>query len=160
MGDATATDCAAWVGAITGCVALGFEVWKYFREGPRIELWVARNMTAEELQPPANDVLLVTATNTGDADTTITHGYIQQSSDFLGLFRKKWLGGTWRSVVIGPRPRLLDYPAVVEPGKQWVGIIPEQLINESCGSWKYNYLCVKTATKKRPARVRIRGSAA
>ena len=151
---ATPTDYAAWIGALTGTAALLFEVWKHWREGARVELAVARQM-AVQAPHPAQDVAVVTAENHGDADTTITHLYVEQSNTFLGAYGKRWFGLKWTQAFIPPRLPMLNYPAVVGPGKQWQAVIPEEVINAICEGWKYNYLCLRITTSKRPASVRI-----
>jgi hypothetical protein len=146
------TDWAAWVGAISGCGALLVQFLAYIYKGPRVKLSVARNMT---LQPPprngggVNVFTVITATNVGDANTTITHLYLKQSSNFWNRIR-----GKWKSAVMGPNP-FVKIPDVVEPGKQWQALWPEEMVNELCKPWQYNYICLQLATKKRPVQVRV-----
>ena len=68
----SATDIAAWIGAVTGTLVLIWDVYKWTQTGPKVKVSAAPNMVAYGsavtiLGNKAN--IMVEVTNTGDGKT-------------------------------------------------------------------------------------------
>jgi hypothetical protein len=111
----TASDWAAWLGAVTGVAALGWEIVRWWREGkPHL---LVRSSAYLRLTPSTDrKPLLVThVTNTGKTGVTLTT---------LGMFTfpSAWSRFRFRPAsnwvmlnnAIGP-----DLPRELQPGQQW-----------------------------------------
>jgi hypothetical protein len=129
----TATDIAAWVGAVGAVVAIAWDFFKWRFAGARVQLHLAPNM---EMLPPSplaakGELVIVTAVNVGDAPTTITHvlGVVYQSR--LAQFRRK----RKKTVVFMPVELGPPVPHVLHPGEQWTcGIIQSQVLDATLPS--------------------------
>ncbi len=120
----SATDIAAWIGAVTGTLVLIWDVYKWLQTGPKIKVSVAPNMVAygsavAVLGNKAN--IMVEVTNTGDGKTTITH--------LVGLFYRsrlrKWLRRKPDRTMVVLNPGSGQLPHVIHPGERWIGAMDQ-----------------------------------
>jgi hypothetical protein len=151
----SASDFAAWWGALVGTLALGWEVYVSLRSGPRVRVRANPNMLVFPRNPATADSLFlsVTAINRGTGPTTITL--------FCGYhFRSVWAVVTRRrqEFVIQSQPGLgQDLPHVLQPGEQWSGMADQAKLLKTCPG---GYLCVGVLHNqaKHPVLARVRFS--
>lgn len=150
----SATDIAAWIGAVTGTLVLIWDVYKWLQTGPKIKVFVAPNMVAHGsavaiLGNKAN--IMVEVTNTGDGKTTITH--------LVGFFYKsrlrKWLQRKPDRMMFVPDPGSGQLPHVIHPGERWIGVMDQnddliKMSNEGA-----LYVGVLHSTQKPPVLARV-----
>jgi hypothetical protein len=150
----SATDIAAWIGAVTGTLVLIWDVYKWLQTGPKIKVSVAPNMVAygsavAVLGNKAN--IMVEVTNTGDGKTTITH--------LVGLFYRsrlrKWLRRKPDRTMIVLNPGSGQLPHVIHPGERWIGAMDQsddliKMSNEGA-----LYVGVLHSTQKPPVLARV-----
>ncbi len=145
----TATDVAAWIGALTGTLVLLWDIFKWAHSGPKIKVSASPNMTgygsAAHLLGDKTCVA-VEATNVGQSKTTITHlvGFHHKTS-FGRLLRRK---PETTFVVLDPRPGTL--PAVLDTGERWLGFIKQTPELEVMSREGYLFVGVYHSTGKRP----------
>lgn len=113
------TKIAAWWGAVIATLLLGWDIYKWKRSGPIINVSVSSNM-----KPVGNSLsriqdktfIYVEVVNKGDRKTTITHLVVfHYSSFFKKLINKKNMQG----IVVSALNKPLPY--VLEPGELWQG---------------------------------------
>jgi hypothetical protein len=147
----TASDWAAWVGALTGVLALSWEILKWTREGARLHLQTSPTM---RLAPDHDErpILMVWVTNTGSATTTLT-------SFALVTFHSTWdrwrfkTGKNWVVLenVVGP-----PLPRELAPGQQWLGgLRQDNELASVVASGKLFSAIYHTRSPKRPALGRV-----
>ena len=113
----TARDVAAWLGAAIGVLALGWEVIRWRRDRPRLEITARANMPVvpEALGRP---ILGIWVTNTGTAPATITMLIALEFSTWNRRARFR-PARTWHLAIdpeLGP-----PLPCELLPGEQWIG---------------------------------------
>jgi len=150
----SASDIAAWFGAITGSVALLWDVVKWSKTGPRVRVSVAPNMTAvgaAEILLGKDPCVLVEANNVGDAKTTITH--------LVGFYYASWLRRVFRlkptQTLVVPDPRPGKLPHVLDTGERWVGMMEQNEDLAKMSRDGYLYCGVHHSTSRRPVLARL-----
>jgi hypothetical protein len=92
----TATDVAAWIGALAGTGVLLWDIFKWVHQGAHIKVSVAPHMIgygSGALLLGDKTYVAVEATNVGQAKTTITH--------LVGLQYRSW----WHRLLHGQPPQ-------------------------------------------------------
>jgi hypothetical protein len=149
----SASDFAAWWGAVVGTLALGWEVYVSLRSGPRIRIQANPNMLVLPRNPVTGDNLFlsVTAINRGTGPTTITL--------FCGYhFRSIWdvLTRKRQEFVIQSAPGLgQGLPCVLQPGEQWSGMTDQAKFLNTCPGG-YHFVGVLHNQAKHPVLTRVR----
>lgn len=148
------TEVAAWVGAITGSVAVPWDFFKWMHTGPRIAVSAAPNMVgygSAAVLTGDKDMVVVEAVNVGDGKTTVTHlvGYHYDSFWKRALRRKP----TKQIVVPDPSPGVL--PHVLDRGERWVGMIEQDEALATMSTKGYLYVGVLHSTARAPALTRL-----
>ncbi len=148
------TQFLAWVGAITGSLALGWDVYKWFQTGPKIKIVVAPNMSAYgglQYSIGTDRKIMVEVTNLGDRPTTLTHliGY-QYASPLHRITRLKAL----RTIIVqdaqtGPIPQK------IHPGDRWLGAVNQNDQIMSLSNKGALYIGVICNHTKRPTLKRV-----
>jgi hypothetical protein len=150
----SATDIAAWIGAVTGTLVLIWDVYKWLETGPKIKVSVAPNMVAygsavAVLGNKAN--IMVEVTNTGDGKTTITH--------LVGLFYRsrlrKWLRRKPDRTMIVLNPGSGQLPHVIHPGERWIGAMDQSDALIKMSNEGALYVGVLHSTQKPPVLARV-----
>jgi hypothetical protein len=116
-----ASDWAAWVGAVTGVLALTWEVVKRFREGPRLKISTSASMMAVGGGHNQRPMLMVWVTNVGSMRSTLT-------TFSLHRFPNAWAKARFRpsqSWVV-PHLNVGTLPHELAPGQQWVGAVEQR----------------------------------
>lgn len=145
-----ASTAAAWWGAATGTLALGWEVYRHASSGPRLEVNVSPDM---QLVIPGRGLdstlhVSVSVVNAGDAPTTITH--------LCGVFYRGWIQRTFKRrgqvfVLTTDAP----IPTVLPPGQTWSALVPQEQLFISAGEKAAIYLGVKHAISGNPVMVKV-----
>jgi hypothetical protein len=124
----SASDYAAWWGAIIASLALLWNVIVAVRAGAKMEISVTPNM---EMYPPnpgqeGKTYIFLKAVNTGTSPTTITHFHGYQANSRMEYFRKKH-----RPFIVGNNGYYKQLPVKLGPGEEWMGIVEqdEEFIN-------------------------------
>lgn len=113
----TASDWAAWLGAVTGVFSLAWQIVRWYREGPRLLVRVAPNMLPYPDDGGGPRVLIM-VTNIGTVTTTLTHLVLVEFSSWYSKRRfrpaKSWL--TMHDPTFGH-----SLPHELNPGQQFMG---------------------------------------
>jgi len=150
----SATDIAAWIGAVTGTLVLIWDVYKWLQTGPKVKVSVAPNMVAygsavAVLGNKAN--IMVEVTNTGDGKTTITHlvGFFYRSR------LRKWLRRKPDRTMVVPDPGSGQLPHVIHPGERWIGAMDQSADLIKVSNEGALYVGVLHSTQKSPVLARV-----
>jgi hypothetical protein len=150
----SATDIAAWIGAITGTLVLIWDVYKWMQTGPKVKVSAAPNMVAYGsamtiLGDKSN--IMVEVTNTGDGKTTIAH--------LVGFFYasqlRKWLRRKPHRTMFVPDPGSGQLPHVIHPGERWIGAMDQSDDLIKMSNDGALYVGVLHSTQKRPVLARV-----
>lgn len=128
----TASDYAAWWGAIIATLAAIWNIISAIRSGPRINVRAIPDMQIFPRQSITGDTsyISVTAINKGNSPTTITHlcGYHYKSVWCL-LRRRK------TQFVINTNPFTgKQVPYLLNPGEEWANIIDQNELRDKFSS--------------------------
>jgi len=145
---------AAWWGAIIATLILAWDIFKWKRSGPLVSVSASPNMQTVGGIPDALEdktFLFVTATNTGNRQTTITHLVGLHYSSLLQRLRKKRNKAFF---VASPAfaPRL---PHILGPGEQWLGGIEQNAELEELSRNGFLYCGVYHSSSRRPVLQRV-----
>ena len=148
IGEMTASDVAAWWGAILATGAVLFDFYKWRKAGPQITLSAMPDMETNGRPEFSGKVLtLIQACNTGDRASTITR---------VGF---EYYPTTWRRLRRRPilsHIRCSDIPHKIEPGAvwQWFAFQSDELTRQiSAGKL---YCAIQCSTEKRPILTQVR----
>jgi len=150
----TATDVAAWIGALTGTFVLLWDIFKWVHSGARIKVSAAPNMTGygSAAQLLGNKTCVaVEASNVGQSKTTITH--------LVGFHYKTWWHRLFRrkplTTFLVPDPRPGTLPHVLDTGERWLGMIEQNDELARMSRAGYLYVGIYHSTSRRPALQRV-----
>lgn len=133
------TDVAAWWGAIVSTLAIVWDIIKWSRSGPCINVRASPNMIVIGGSPLLGDdkkYVSVEVINTGDQKTTITHMVVSYFSSLWTLLR----GNADKDFFIAtPALTAVSLPHGIAPGERWSGsLIQDQEIERlSRSGWLY-----------------------
>tara|TARA_R110001592_G_C12973682_1_gene733489 strand:- start:167 stop:646 length:480 start_codon:yes stop_codon:yes gene_type:complete len=138
LSEFTASDYAAWWGAIIATLAFIWNIVRALFEGPRLRISVSPNMMLFPQNGPTagKTYIRLIATNTGDAPVTVTNycGYYAKSR--IEIFQKK----QQHFVVNVTRELSSPIPHVLQPGTQWTGMLDQDGFYEGTIPPKYLYV--------------------
>ena len=155
MGDETGiTKIVAWWGAVVATVVLLWDIYKWNKSGPNLQLSASPNMQVlgdEGLEGPS--YIFLEVSNVGDRKTTLTH--------FVG----KWYKSFWQRIrrkkaeanFMVPNPEYSKpLPFILEAGESWTGYVRQ---TEELEGWMKTgrlFLGVAYTNKVKPKYLRIR----
>lgn len=147
----TPSEIAAWVALAISLVVLAWDVFKWWRTGPRIIMRALPNMTQFPRAPGTPDTnIFVEISNNGNAPTTLKGlGIFHYDSFSKWVFRK----ASYQAVVAIPNPNF-PLPHVIEVGKIWQGFI-DQKPSEGMLRSGWFYVWCDCSHSKRLIRVRV-----
>lgn len=134
----SASDVAAWWGAAIATLVLVWDLYKWGRSGPQLEVSASPNM--ETYGGAAiygkGPFVVLEVRNNGDRKTTLTH--------CVGFVYTNWLSRLFdrkpkhNFIVTNPAPGKI--PHVLEAGERWMGILEQ---NQELVKWSQEgHLCV------------------
>lgn len=151
---ATATSAAAVVGAFAGLASLGWQIFKYLKDGPILRIRVSQDMQVIgpdgqlEEQPWA----LVNIANAGSQPTTITHLFSHSyRGRFDRLLRKKTA-----STMVFPNPDPGRLSSKLAPGEIWTGMVKQDHLQELLEEGNHLFIGVYHAFSDHPKTTRLR----
>ena len=150
----SASDYAAWWGAIVASLALTWNIIQTIRAGARIEVVITPNMKVYPPQPPTNDndYIAVKAVNRGTGPTTITHCAGFYTNSRWGLIKKS----ERQQFVINISPETgTKIPFVLEPGAEWNNLAAQADLFKMSGSG-YLYLGIYHNQRSKPVYKRVK----
>ncbi|MBI9086698.1 MAG: hypothetical protein JEZ11_24085 [Desulfobacterales bacterium] len=149
-----ATEIAAWWGALIATMVLVWDVYKWKRIGPIINVSASPDMqTYGGISDGEDDkeFVAVEVTNTGDRKTTLTHlvGF-QYANRFQRLLKKR------NEAFIVTNPAFsTTLPYVLDPGERWVGGIEQNKNLEDLSRNGFLYCGVYHSSGKKPVLQRV-----
>lgn len=150
----SASDIAAWWGAIAATAVLAWDIFKWKRTGVRLRLSLTANMQTHGNVPNSNPdarYVVVEVVNVGDKRTEITH--------LAGLYYKHWwrrLRGRNDKSFLVLRPAMAtQFPVFIEPGSRWLGGIEQNQELEDLSRSGRLYCGVIHSAAKRPLVARL-----
>ena len=149
----SASDFAAWWGAVVATLAVIWNIIVAIRSGARVHVRANPNMQVFPRQPITEDktYISVTAVNRGNSSTTITHfcGYYIKS--FWGLLR-----GEKQEFIVNTDLSLgKPIPFVLHPGEEWSSMADQKSIEEKCIGG-HLYIGIIHNQRKRPVYKRVK----
>jgi len=144
------TELAAWWGAIIATLVLLWDMYKWERSGPIINVSASPNMQPFGKipnHPEGKKYIAVEVTNIGNRKTTITHLVVFH---YKSLFRK--IRGKKDKSIIVLLPALLPppLPYVIKPGERWLGGIEQTSELEETSRNGYLYCGIYHSCGKKP----------
>ena len=142
------TEIAAWWGASIATLLLFWDIYKWKRSGPIINVSASPNMELVSKIPDRlkdKTLIFVQVVNSGNIKTTLTHLVIfHYSSFFKKLIKKKNMQAIVVSALYTPLPYIL------EPGELWQGGIFQNKELEKMSRNGYLYCGIIHASGKKP----------
>jgi hypothetical protein len=146
-----ATELAAWVGASTGLLSLGWNIYLKLSSGPKLAVTAFAGMVMMPPPPHNPRILKITVQNVGTSPTTITNLTFHTYDSWWRRFRRRPSVSAVLNHYRGP-----DMPHMIEVGGEWVAVMEQEgEFNEWLGSG--NLWCeVHHSFSKKPTRSKIR----
>ena len=120
----SASDIAAWWGAVVATLVLGWDVFKWRKTGLRLRLSISPGMKTHGDVPnagPQKSYVLIEVVNIGDKKTELTH--------VAGLYYKSRLqrlrGKNQQSFLVLNPAFTTHFPCFLAPGERWLGGIEQ-----------------------------------
>lgn len=148
------TDWLAIIGAITGCAAVFWDIFKWINSGAKLKLNLAGNMIifggfSVELSDKKN--VSVEVVNRGDKKTTITHlSMAHYKSPFRALLKM-----APDSNFAVPDPGYGKLPHLLDVGERWIGFIDQTERLEKLASDGYLYIGINHSSSDSFIRKRL-----
>jgi len=143
------TDIVAWIGAISGMSAIIWDVYKWYRTGPRLKVTAKCNM--ETLSPSNGNqtFIVIRVSNTGTAMTTLRT---------LRLETRKycWSIRPMRQAIALPHNSGQRLPFELGPGQEWTGAILQDKELANRARTLALYCVVDHSFSTRPAKARLK----
>lgn len=143
---------AAWWGAASGTLAVVWEVFRWTRSGPRLEVIASPNMQIITPGEGIDETLYinVVVTNGGDAPTTITHFCACTYRNWFDRLRRK----KSQQFVINPGPES-PIPHKIQVGERWSAMTLQEKAAGLVGDSLF-YIGVQHALARKPNYVRVK----
>lgn len=150
---AAGTSAAAAIGAFTGIASLGWQVFKFFKEGAVLRVSVAQGMELiSQGGTEATNLTSVNVTNVGSQPTTLTHLVVERyAKRYSRLLRRKPLD---QGLV--PNPGAMKLPHSLAVGDQRIGTMNQDNVDGFLQQGGCLYIGVQHAFGKRPKMVRVK----
>lgn len=150
----TASEVAAWWGAIVASIVLLWDVFKWRASQVNLRISAQPNMqTVTRLGKLDDDLnIFVEAVNNGDKTTTITHLVVKHYRNTFDRIRRKTSMRGLIALPGGNQP----LPFELGPGKRWVGLIDQKDVEAKAGTDGYFYCGVIHTASKKEHLVRVR----
>lgn len=119
----------AWYAAAVSTIVLLWDVYKWMRSGPKLNIKAKPNMTRVIFMGNAEKSIFIEVTNTGSANTTLTHLiFYRYKNRFDAFFRRNSITrGVVMDSSFGP-----NLPYELNAGGRWTGgISQEDLITKT-----------------------------
>ena len=147
----SASDLAAWWGALVATAVLVFEVIKWRKSRAAVHVTAKPNMQlVGSGVMGAEKHILITATNRGGQPTTITHVIVAQYPHWMARIRGK--PDMWGAI---PDPRPGRLPHVLAPGEMWTGLVDQSDLAAKSKPGGLLYCGVNHALVEKPILVRV-----
>ena len=150
----SATEIAAWWGAVIATLVLAWDFFKWKMSGPIINVSASPNMKTFGGIPDGLEdktFVVVEVTNTGDRKTTLTHLVGFQYKSLLQKVRKK----QDKSFIVANPALSQPIPHILEPGERWMGGIEQNEELEKMSREGYLYCGVYHSSGKKPVLQRV-----
>jgi hypothetical protein len=105
--------------AIVSTVAILWDIWKWKRAGPNLDIGVSTGMVGINMpEYEGKTLMMVNATNRGDRPTTITHLTLHRYASWWNYVRRR---AAFNAIVTTPSTTQ-PVPFVLAPGAVWTGL--------------------------------------
>ena len=129
LDDISSTEIAAWWGAIMASVVFLWDMYKWKTQGPKLVMRLSPNMLMyPDLPPYQPRFVSVTVSNIGDQPTTIKGFGVEYYADWFKRLRQR--AHDRIAFAVGNQSHVEPLPKVLNPGEEWIGLIPHILYNE------------------------------
>lgn len=142
---------AAWWGSITGTLALGWEILRWYGSGPKLKVRAVCDMQILQGSKLGEESYVsVSVRNVGDQPTTITH--------FMGKHFPSWFSryvqrrGRLFAVIPGPEGRV---PHLLGPGETWAAMVIQSEVESLYGGKGSIFIGVQHSMSEKPALVKL-----
>lgn len=118
----TATEIAAWWGAVVATLVFLWDIYKWKTRGPKISMRLSPHMIVMgDPRREGRTWVTVTVTNIGDQPTTIKSLGFEYYTSCWKRIRKR----TEKAFVVTNPSDRYPLPLVLNPGDEWVGFTPQ-----------------------------------
>ncbi len=118
----TATEIAAWWGAIVATLVFLWDIYKWKTRGPRLSMRLSPHMVViGDPRREGKTWVTVTVTNTGDQPTTIKSLALEY---YTSVWKRIRIRAEKAFVVASPNDHY-PLPRVLNPGDEWMGFMPQ-----------------------------------
>lgn len=150
----SATVIAAWWGAIVATLAFLWEVFRWLRKGPRIQVKTTTNMKANDIPgiDETDTFIFVEVINIGDGPTTITNFGVDVYDGLISRLKDRPQS---RYVLTGQNYFGPPIPHVLEVGKRWTGGINQRQFDKTFITEGNLYAAVFHTFSKKPALAKV-----
>jgi hypothetical protein len=119
----SASDVAAWWGAVVATLLFLWELYKWFVSGPKVRLQILPDMIIQSHPAPVKDqagkkLIAVRAVNVGDAPTTLSNMGISYYGNWVEVLTRK----PRKSFVVFLSGTPHQLPFLLQPGDVWDGV--------------------------------------
>jgi len=146
----TATDQAAWFGASIGALNFCWNIWLWWRSGPRLRVTAHCNQLNSMGLTGGSLQVRIRVKNNGTAPTTITSVCFQTYDSWWKWVRRK--STDYPAVLSHPQPA--ELPSKLEVGSEWDARVEQ---DPNVGDWLESggiWCAVSHSFAKRPKRVK------
>ena len=121
------SDLAAWWGAVVATIVLGWDVYKWKMDGPKLTMRVSPNMlVVGDPTREGKKWVSVTITNVGNRPTTLKGIGIEHYDSLLNRLRRQT-----KLAAVFPNPSdKHPLPRILNPGDEWCGLIPQERVDK------------------------------
>lgn len=151
----TASDAAAWWGAILATAVLARDVYNWRQTRATLTVSASPNMEPVEQRKgtdTAEKYVFVEAVNNGDRSTTLTHLVVRHYKTLSSRVRGK---PSMQAVVIRPGGSQ-GLPYDLGPGKRWTGLVDQAELEKKVGGSGYLFCGVLHSGSKKAVLARAR----
>jgi hypothetical protein len=149
----TVTELVAWWGAVVATLVLVWDVYKWGRSGPVVNVSASPNMQTIGMGPDYEGKTFATveATNTGNRATTLTHLIGVQYPSLLARVRRK----PYHQFFVTDPGMGYKLPHVLSPGERWLGAMEQNDELQKLSTEGYLYVGVHHSSGRRPVSCRL-----
>ena len=146
-----ASTLAAWWGAVCGTLALFWEIFSWYRSGPRLSVTASPNMQliTPGLAMDTTVYINVSVTNVGDQPTTLTNFYGHTYRNWLDRIRNK----PDKIFVVNTGPES-PIPHKIDIGERWSAMTRQDKAIEIAGGSLF-FIGIVHAMRVKPVLVRV-----
>ena len=151
-----ATEILAIIGAGTGVIALGWDIWKWYWDRSHFKMDVRMNMRVTGSPPDPNTYVMVTVSNRSGVTTTLRALWlVDYEHRWRRIIRRAVRSYFVRDIYYSTSMPPLPY--VLQPGHEWTGSVIQTTDVETMADRGFLSCQLQHSARKRPMTARVKG---